>query len=132
MSVREDIFAIDDRTREAVDVSEWWPTIGTGWWDAVGTVWVSVMECGDRDSWECGVAEIVGSKRNIRAFLLVRCITDEKGSRLFTDEDVSALSSKNWKCLDKLYDVAVRLNKLTDHDLETIAKNSEGADGAGS
>jgi hypothetical protein len=124
MSVREDIFSEDDRAREAVDVSKWWKKNAT--------VWISVMECGDRDSWECGIADVVGSKRHIRAFLLVRCITDEKGAREFKDEDVEALSAKNWQCLDKLYDVAVRLNRLTDLDLETIAKNSEGADGAGS
>jgi hypothetical protein len=121
MDIRKEILDADDRTREEVDVSEYWPT--------VGKVWVSVMECGDRDSWECLVADAVTSKKHIRALLLVRCITDETGKRIFTDDDLSALSSKNWKALDHCYDVAVRLNKLSDDDLETIEKNSEGASG---
>lgn len=122
--IRNRILKGDDRPREAVDVSEYWPE--------VGTVYVSVMTGADRDSYEWHIKDAVQNKDSVMSLLLVRCITDEHGSRIFRDEDVSALGSKNWKALDRLWDAAQRINKLSKAEQKEIEKNSEAPVGSGS
>ena len=113
-----------DRKREAVDVSEFWPE--------VKTVYAAVMDGTSRDSWECSVRDALNTKKDLTALYLVRCLEDESGVRIFTDEDVTALGSKNWQALDKLYDVAVRLNKTSRQQLDELEKNSGGPTGTSS
>ncbi|MEV7394350.1 hypothetical protein [Streptomyces sp. NPDC091215] len=62
---------------------------------------------------------------NMRAKLLVKCLVDEAGERLFTDQDTAALGSKNGRVLDKLYDVAAALSGLSDEEQEAMEGNSE-------
>jgi hypothetical protein len=116
MTLRETILHANDRQREAVDVSEFWPE--------VGTVYVSVMTGSDRDSWEWSYDDARKAKSDLVSLYLVRCITDETGARIFNDDDVSALGAKNWKALDRLWDAARRLNKMSQAEQEAIEKNS--------
>jgi hypothetical protein len=62
---------------------------------------------------------------NMRAKLLVKCLVNEAGERLFTDQDASALGAKNGSVLDRLYDVAARLSGLSDEEKEEMEGNSE-------
>lgn len=119
--VRNTILHLDDRPREPVDVSEFWPSIGT--------VYISVMQGLDRDRYEWLLSEAYEKKDDVTALLLVRCITDESGNRIFTDEDAPALSVKNWKALDKLWNIARRVNRLSPDELKGIEKNSGTPDG---
>ena len=64
---------------------------------------------------------------NFRARLLVRCLVDENGARLFTNEDADALGEVWCAPLDKVFDVAKRLNGFTAADVEELEKNSAGA-----
>ncbi len=124
MSLKDAILKAVDRKREAVDVSEFWPE--------AKTVYIAVMDGTARDSWECNVRDALNEKKDLTALYLVRCLEDENGARIFTDEDVTALGSKNWQALDKLYDVAVRLNKTSRAALEELEKNSVGPTGTSS
>ena len=65
---------------------------------------------------------------NMRAKLLVRTICDDKGKRIFTDKDTDLLGSKAASALEKIFDVAQKLNKLGGKDFEDIEKNSEGGE----
>ncbi|MFF2383772.1 hypothetical protein [Streptomyces sp. NPDC058108] len=69
---------------------------------------------------------------NMRAKLLVKCLVDEAGERLFTDKDVAALGAKNGKVLDRLYDVAAALSGLSEEEQEEMEGNSDPAESAGS
>lgn len=50
---------------------------------------------------------------NLEARLLVRAFCDADGKRIFTDEDVDLLSTKNSLALNKAWKVAADLNALT-------------------
>lgn len=64
---------------------------------------------------------------NMRANLLVKCIVDEAGNRIFADRDAGLLGMKNGRVLDRLFDVAARLSGLNDEEAEAIEGNSEAA-----
>ncbi|MET9086168.1 phage tail assembly chaperone [Streptomyces sp. NPDC004237] len=69
--------------------------------------------------------ELVLIQDNARASLLVKCIIDESGERVFTDQDAGLLGMKNGKVLDKLFDVASALSGLSDDEQEEMEGNSE-------
>jgi hypothetical protein len=50
---------------------------------------------------------------------------DDNGNRLFSDDDIPALSKKAWTALDRIFDVAVGVNKIGDPAIEELEKNSE-------
>jgi hypothetical protein len=68
----------------------------------------------------------------MRAKLLVKCLIDEAGERLFTDQDAPALGAKSGAVIDKLYDVASRLSGLSEEEKKEMEGNSEPAESAGS
>lgn len=120
---REAILGADDLTRERVDVPEWG-----------GEVYVAMLTGRDRDAFEAGCQNDDGSKNwvNVRARLAVRCIVDEQGQRIFSDADAEALGRKSAAALARVFDVAARLNHLTEKDLEDLEKNSRGGPSAAS
>lgn len=69
--------------------------------------------------------ELIFIQDNARAGLLVKCLVDEEGNRLFTDQDAGDLGRKNGKVLDRLYDVAARLSGLSNEEQEAMEGNSE-------
>ncbi|GAA1065199.1 phage tail assembly chaperone [Streptomyces asiaticus] len=71
--------------------------------------------------------EAVLVQDNMRAKLLVKCIVDEAGERLFTDQDASALGAKNGSVIDRLYDVASALSGLSEEEKAELEGNSEAA-----
>lgn len=61
----------------------------------------------------------------MRAKLLVKCLVDEAGERLFTDQDAPALGAKNGAVIDRLYDIASRLSGLSDEEKKEMEGKSE-------
>ena len=115
---KEQILKQDDLKREQVDVPEWG-----------GSVWVRTLTGTERDQFEGSVIERRGKDtafnyRNLRAKLAVLTIVDEKGTRLFTDDDVAALGLKSSAALDRVFEIAQRLNGLSRQDVDELAKNS--------
>jgi hypothetical protein len=76
--------------------------------------------------------EAVLIQEGMRAKLLVKCLIDEAGERLFTDQDAPALGAKNGSVIDRLYDVAARLSGLSEEEKQELEGNSEPAESAGS
>ena len=110
----ETILAAADLPREMVTVPEWG-----------GMVYVRTMTGGERDAWELSLTD--GEKRNlsnVRARLAVLVMVDEFGARLFRDDQADALGEKSAAALDRIFDVAIRLNKLSQQDVEDLEKNS--------
>lgn len=111
--------AADDRPMERVETPEWADA-------GVPAVWVRTMSGVERDAFEAELFAGGGEKpsmANYRARLLVRCMADEQGNRLFDDDDAPAVGRKSAKVLDRLIDVARRLNGVTKADEAASVKN---------
>lgn len=103
------------------------PGQGPGWAEQV---FLRSLKAKERDHFELTAAG--KSFENIRARLLVLCICDAEGCRLFADEDAEVLGDKSALVLDALFVQARRMNGLTEKDVEDIEKNSVSAPGNGS
>lgn len=114
---REQILQADGHRRECVPVPEWG-----------GDVYVRTMTGRERDRWESDALpeERDGKPNldNIRARLLVLTLCDETGKRLFAAEDAAALGEQPADVLDRLYDAARKLNRLTTDSEKELEKNS--------
>jgi hypothetical protein len=123
---RDAILGLDDAVTEKVYVPEWGDT-----------VLVRGMSGTDRDRFESSIREIRATRSggqevvmktdNARAQLLVKCLVDEAGERIFKDTDAEALGKKNGAALDRLYDVAARLSGLSEDAQEEAKGNSDAA-----
>lgn len=125
MGLRESILEADDLPREDLPIPEWGVT-----------VWVRTLSGTERDAFEDSNRKVTGSGKgvqitaqmgNFRARLAVLVCCDEDGTRLFSDEDAPALGRKSTAALDRIADVAIRLNRLGPDALEDAEKNSESA-----
>lgn len=110
---RDQILSADDLGLLKVSVPEWG-----------GDVYIRVMSVGERDAYE---NEWIRKKDtgvdDFRTKFLVRCLVDEKGQRLFDNGDVSKLSSKSAKVMNRVWQAAMEHNNLSDADIEELAKN---------
>ncbi len=115
MLTKKQILEAQDRQIEVVLVPEWG-----------GEVFVRNITGYERDAIEASVAGTEGKAdlRNYRAKVLSRAICDPEGKRVFDDEDVVALGNKSGLVLNRIYEVAQRLNGMRAEDVEETAKNS--------
>ncbi len=113
---REQILQPRDLPHETVPVPEWGGEVLV--WTVAGT---------DIDHYEAGLLLKKGGARyeNARARLASLCIRDEQGRPLFSEEDVEALGKQSAKALQRVWDVAQRLNGRTEADAEELVKNSK-------
>lgn len=108
---------------ESVFVPEW-----------SGTINVRVMSGLERDRWEGRLLDIEKTKSydNLRATLVAMTACDADGNRLFDDSDITALGNKSAAALSRVYEVALRVNALTQAVREELAKNFDPSPGASS
>lgn len=66
---------------------------------------------------------------NVRAKLAARVCVNEKGTRLFTEDQVAKLGEKNAAALNRIFVVGQRLAGLSDDDVERLEGNSRGQSG---
>lgn len=123
---KEDILKADDVVTESVDVPEWG-----------GIVKVRGLTGSERDHFE--TASIVTRRgnrelntENLRARLVVMCVVDGQGARVFADEDAKALGAKASSVVSKLYLVAARLSGITEADEKELTEDFTEAAGADS
>ena len=122
----DDIVDSQDKEYQDVDVPEWG-----------GTVRIATMSGEDRDRWELSMMQADdsserGFKLNFDAYSRVRlvamCLVDDNFNRIFvTKEQIEKLSQKSGKVMDLLYDVAQRVNGITESDIDDLEKNSVSA-----
>jgi hypothetical protein len=105
----------DTLARERVDTPEW---------PKLPVVWVRTMTGTERNAVEVAVRDKRGMG-NYQALMLVRCLCDENGERLFADVDAVALGRKNALVLQRLLEVAMRVNGMDAASQEEMEKNSE-------
>lgn len=109
---KDDILNINDVKKEQVEIPEWG-----------GYVYVRVMSGFARDQFE---SQFIGSNgkgfTNVRAKLASLTVCDEGGRRLFTEADISALGEKSGAALDRIFEVAQRINHFSDKDVDELEK----------
>lgn len=118
---KDQILGVQDIQTETVEVPEWG-----------GAVIVRGMNGRERDSFEASMIKGKGKSANVnlenlRAKLVSKCIVDEAGKRLFSDDDIPALAAKSAAALNRVYEVAQRLSGVTEDDVDELVKNSETA-----
>jgi hypothetical protein len=120
---RSGILAADDIETEKVPVPEWGDDVIIR---GLTGEELDAYQASRRQFRNAGTPqqELIFVQDNARASLLVKCLVDEHGERLFTDQDAGDLGMKNGKILDKLYDVAARLSGLSSEEQEVLEGNS--------
>lgn len=117
---KQAVLSAVDLPRERIELPEW---------GADAYVFVRGLTGTERDSWECyclAQRKAAGSDNGfpgLRGSLLVRCLVDDDGNRIFDDGDVEALGGKSGKALDRLWEAAVRLSGIGKDDVEQLKKN---------
>ena len=109
---RNSILQMDDLPKEQLSVPEWG-----------GDLWVRTLTGTERDAFEQSMVQKKNKPNlnNVRARFAVLTICDEKGERLFTDNDAEALGKKSAAALDRVFEVAQRLNGFSDSDSEELS-----------
>jgi len=81
-------------------------------WD--GEVCVRELTAGERDRWDAWQIDHTGPERfaDLRARLLIMCVCDESGARIFGDDDVQRVSGLPAVVLTRIWNVAVSLAGL--------------------
>lgn len=113
------ILAAKDKKMVAMDIPEWPDESGEP-----GKVNIRVMSGTERDRFE---SEFVNGNKSVdmvRAKLVAKCLCDEEGNRLFTEQEIPALGEKSASVLDRLFTACMKLNRFTKDDVEELAGNS--------
>jgi hypothetical protein len=100
-------------------------------WQEGATARIGTMTGMEKDDWDSTLFTLDKdgktqkfNQTNFRANLLARTLINEDGSRMFaTAEEVLALGGKSSKVLDRLYQVAKRLNAVGTDEEAAVEKN---------
>lgn len=102
-------------------VKDWKPVYERVEVPDLGPVWLKKLTAGERDKFD---PEYVNG--GTRVTVLVHCCFDDRGMRLFSEEDVPYLELLDPEVIDSIVMQALRLNNLTKEAQERLAKNSNG------
>lgn len=108
---KEQILSANDLKTELVSVPEWG-----------GEVLVTSISGHAKDKLELSFTN-KATIENVRARIVALCIVDENGELMFNDSDIVKLGRKSASALDKVFEVAQRLNAIGDEEVEKLAKN---------
>lgn len=101
------------------------------WGDGV-VAYIREMTGIERDQWEATVAQVTPdgktrmNRENFRATLLVLCLVDESGRRLFQPAHAPLLGQQGSMVISRLFNVAARLNGITRQDEEDLQQSFRG------
>lgn len=109
--------------RERVDVPEWG-----------GEVYVRVMSGAELDAYEVSCLNAAGEQTfdNIRAKLAAFTVCDDAGKLLFDPGDIAWIGRTSCVALDRVWEVATRINKRRKQDMDTLRGNSQSGPSAAS
>lgn len=119
----DQILAADDLPTEDVDVPEW-----------KGTVRIRTLSGKERDAFEASIVQQKGRStkanlENLRARLVAKCAIGEDGKRLFSDSAAVALGTKSAAALERVYEAARKLNRMSEEDVEELTEGFPEGDG---
>jgi hypothetical protein len=119
MLTRDQILSADDLQKVPLFIEEWG-----------GEVYVRTMTGSERDAYEMRMVADrekgggVTGIHDIRATLAALTVCSEDGAPIFSLADIEALGRKSCAALDRVCEVAQRLNRLTAADIEELKKSS--------
>lgn len=118
---KADILGCHDMRIKTVEVPEWG-----------GSVRLRSLTGAERDAFEALLVKDIDGKRvpdlaNLRAKLLAATIVDEEDRQIFSAGDIASLGKKSAVALDRVFNVAQRLNGMSADAVEEAAKNSDSA-----
>jgi hypothetical protein len=118
MALGDDILALDDRRMESVVVPEW----------GGAEIYVREMGATERAAYEGRLIEdkdLPLEQRMVRVKVLIAilCACDAGGARLWTLEQYDAVAAKNGEALNRIFDLANKVNRVTDAAIEEDAGN---------
>lgn len=119
---REQILKAQDIKRETVNVPEWGGSVIVKTMTGRERDALEVMTM--RDRLESGEDDAEANLENFRARMAVMTLVDDEGKQIFTPEDIEELGAKSAPALQRVYDVAVRLNKVSKADIDELVGNS--------
>lgn len=109
---KKQILAANDTKLDKVHVQEWGDD-----------VYIKTLSGTERDAFE--EAYTTEKMKNFRSRFLVLTLCDDKGERLFTDEEVDALGAKSAAVINKIFEKAWALNAFRNEDVEALGKDSK-------
>lgn len=114
MLKREEILSKTSLKSEVLTVEEW-----------NGNIIVSEMSGTTRDAWEQELRkkDAEGNIVSPRAKLVAFTVVDEEGDRIFKNDDIDSIGKLSSGSLEKICDVAMRLNGLGSDDIKEAKKN---------
>ena len=114
MLSKEQILSNVNLKTETINVAEWG-----------GDIIVSEMNGAGRDSFEQAITEKDknGKLINPRAKLIAATVVDESGAFIFSQDDLSSIGKLSYKVIDRICEVAQRLNGMRDVDVELAKGN---------
>ena len=122
---RDEIFKSDDIKRECVNIPEWG-----------GDVWVKGLTAQEQDAYDLSNYELDENGnhdftkpilKNVTAKMVVMIVCNDKGERIFKDDDADTLGRKSVKALNTIYKIAQRLNGTSKDAVQVAVKNSKSA-----
>ncbi|KXJ57190.1 hypothetical protein [Neptuniibacter pectenicola] len=108
-------------------VEEWVPTPE---WGEGTEVLVKTWSASERDEFDRRLADMQsGGKLEPRALIVALSVVDAKTKQpIFEPSDIATLAKKNCKTMDRIFQVSMRLNPISEEETEAIveekAKNS--------
>ena len=106
------VMQLVDRQLREVFVEEW-----------NDSVLLKPMQVNERDLWE---KKFQGNKFPdvVRAALVAKCLVNQEGQRLFSDQEALLLGEKCAAAIDRLFEICMSMNRFTKADIEVLTKNS--------
>jgi hypothetical protein len=95
-----------------------------------GDVFIKTLSGTERDSFEESYS--TEKMKNFRSRFLVLTLSDDKGARLFTDDEVDQLGGKSAIVINRLFDKAWAVNAFRSEDVEALGKDSPSDQSGGS
>ena len=116
---RDQILKADDLRREKVPIPEWG-----------GDLYVREITGAESLVFDSWMADNKNNKKALgigwHPIMVMLCACDDKGERLFNDDDFEALKRKNKVVISRIAEKAIKVNKMGAEDIEDEAKNSQG------
>lgn len=116
---KEQIVGASKLERVELEIPEWG-----------GTVFIAEMTGRQRDAWEASIVEIDEktsetrhNRINFRAKLAIRVVVDENGVSVFGDDDIELVGKLSSAALDRVFEAAQKINKITPDDIEELGGN---------
>lgn len=120
----EQILGADDLPREWAATPEWAPS-GTD--PTICGVWVSALGATDSAAFQVtvqGADEDLKKMLDVHARFCALVLVSRDGKRLFKEEQLAELGTKNFAVLDRLFHHGMKLNKVSDKDVKELVGNS--------